>query len=46
MRIVNTELFRPANAIAIVLIVFIAGWVTHNLFGRHVIDQRKRARAE
>lgn len=44
MRIINTELFRPANVAAILVIVVVANWVAHTAFFRHVIDERKRPR--
>jgi hypothetical protein len=44
MKIVNTELFKPANIFAIVAIVAITNYIAHKVFLRHVVDERKRAR--
>lgn len=44
MKLINTELFRPANVVAIIAIVVATNWVAHSAFFRHVIDERKRPR--
>lgn len=44
MKVINTELFKPANILAIVAIVAVTNYIAHHVFLRHVVDERKRAR--